>query len=408
MRILILTRMYTGLLESLRSGEWKPQGMPAYYKLVEALDKEDDVELEVACLGKATHDIGKREGFRFAGMKACFSVIPYKNISHIRFMDRALNDAAQFFYSTHMVRKNRYDLIYVDRVNIVFGALWAVLLKQNVIVRFFGVGTLIKRMSGAKRYLKEPFRYFSLRAPFKYIICSEDGTGSRHLFDRYARKDVPREILLNGIDRVEDVPRGNDFLRKKYNVPDGRKIILFLSRLSLDKGADLFVSSIERLQKMNPDFLAVVVGDGPLKNKLEEEVAAKVLKSHIKFEGQVAHADVRKYYCSADIYVSLNLLGNLCNTVLEAIGTGKCIVTFKVDSLDHTDDITEKLLSGSALFIDKRDIISELPEALDRLLGTESEMKRLSEAVLGVKKTMKSWKDRITYEVALLKKLGKG
>ena len=54
MKILVMTRLFTGLIDSIRTKEWKPKGIPAIYKLIEELDNRD-IEEQIKSL--ILHDI---------------------------------------------------------------------------------------------------------------------------------------------------------------------------------------------------------------------------------------------------------------------------------------------------------------------------------------------------------------
>ncbi|NQT06191.1 MAG: glycosyltransferase family 4 protein [Candidatus Omnitrophica bacterium] len=408
-KILVITRIYTSMLESFKTKTWQPTGMPGYYKLLEGLDKE--WEVDAICLGKIPHrGIDKREFHKFDNSDVKFHVLPYNNVAILgRYLSRVINEIEQFFSCLSIFMKNDYDLVYVDRVNIVYGAIFATFFRKKVIVRLFGVCLLIKRMEGFKKWLKEPLRYLSFKAPFKYIICSKDGSDAKHFFKKFVNKRIPYEILLNGVDRTEDSGLSKDdtsYLRRKYNIPKERKIILFLSRLAEDKNPVLFVKALSELRKRCSNFFAVMVGHGPLKSALLEEIGKNRLEDFVKIEDAVEHNIVYKYFHSTDIYVSLSSMGNLCNTVLEAINAGKCIVTFQKDETGHTDLDTAEILSDKAIFIDKGRILEELPGVLERLLKNNDRIKELSVLTRGLSSgLLKSWDERIEYEIEIFRRI---
>jgi len=410
MKILVITRIYTGIMDSLRTKGWHPRGIPAYYKLLEALNKKGD-DVDAVCLGKVAHNrIARYEKFRFNNLNIDFHVVPYRKIPLVEFhLNDIINDISQFFYCFKLGTKKNYDLIYVDRENIIYGAIFSSFFKKKVVVRLLGIAFLIRRMEGIKRWLKAPFRYLSYKAPFSYVICSKDGSGARYFIERFMNKKVPYEILLNGVDKfeyTESYNSQNNFLRVKYNIPTERKIILFLSRLSKDKGIHLFIEAMLKLSKYNQRFFALIVGDGPLRKELETIVGKSGIQDKVKFEGQIPHDLIYNYFKSSDIYVSLNLAGNLCNTILEALNAGKCIVTFKRDEIDRTDEDTEDILSGNAILIDKRKAVKELAIVLNDLVNDGEKVQSLSERAGALAKDLlPSWEERINYEVELLHKL---
>ena len=414
MRILLITRVYSALVSSILTNTWPPKGSPAYYKLLEVLGRKYDVE--AVCLSKGPHDGigGKDRLLRFPENNTDFHIVPYILIKLIgRHLNRMVNDILQCFYCLRLVFKGKYDLIYVDRENVALGAIFAVLGKK-VVLRMLGVGYLIKRFAGWRK-LKDPIGYLNFKASFRYIICSKDGSGGRYFKSRYVNRKVPFEILLNGVDIIRDDQTGNKnkFLREKYDIPENHKIILFVGRLSLDKksgydkGICVYIEVLAELRKRDGNFFAVIVGDGYLRKELEDRVSKKGMSDYVKFESGVLHNSIYNYFCSADIYVSLNSLGNLSNTVLEAVNAGLCVVTYKKDDHDHTDEDTEEILKGRAILIDKNRVSEELPDALDALLKNEDMIRDFSSKTKELT-LLKSWGERIDYEAEILKKIAFG
>ncbi len=415
MKILIITRIYTALEDSIKTKSWQPRGMPAYYKLIERLNAQNDIETDAVCLGKMSHnDINKKEIFKFDNLKIRFYVIPYVPIKIFKifgakiygYLSGIVNEILHFLHCINLVLHKNYDLVYIDRANIVIGAFLAAFLQKKVVVRFFGVGSLVKRTEGPKKWIKDPFKYLSYKAPFSYVICTEDGSGSRYFFGKYLNKNTPYEILLNGVNAIDFSNTNANFLRQKYNIPPNHKVILFLTRLERGKGTDLFIKSIVELAKINDTFTAIVVGDGPLREDMENDAKKYRIGHKVIFERAVPHNRVYDYYLGADIYVSLNFLGNLCNTVLEAMSAGKCIVTLKKYEVDHTDEATEDILSGNALLINKRRITEELAPLLCDLLDNKGKIEEFSDKTKKLSTTLlTNWDKRIDYEVTLLKKI---
>lgn len=398
MKVLIITRLYTALTDSIKARQWQPKGMPAYCKLLEALSRRNDMAVDAVCLGETVcSGIDRDSIFKFPGLRVNFYVIPCGPAKGI----------FQFWRCLSLVLRNNYDFIYVDRGHVVFGAIFASFFKKKVVVRFFGIGSLIKRMRGLKKWFKEPIMYLSYKAPFRYIIYSKDGSDAGYFHQRYMNKKVSYEILLNGVDKTGDKAGNSNFIRTKYGIPEKNKIILFLGRLTKEKGAHLFIKSLSALHKTNRNFFALIVGDGPLREQMESEASENGIADLVKFKGGVAHDIIYDYYNEADVFVSLNSRANLCNTVLEAINAGKCIVTFKKDEIDHTDEDTESLLSGSAILINKRKAAAELPAVLAELLSNDGKIKELSQKTqILSEKLLPGWEERINYEIELFRRIG--
>jgi len=43
LNLLLVTRLYSGLENSIYKGSWKPEGIPTIYNLIEELNKKEDL-----------------------------------------------------------------------------------------------------------------------------------------------------------------------------------------------------------------------------------------------------------------------------------------------------------------------------------------------------------------------------
>ena len=76
-----------------------------------------------------------------------------------------------------------------------------------------------------------------------------------------------------------------------------KKIVLFVGRLAEKKGVTYLINAMK-----NIDALLIIVGDGPLKQQLEEQ--ASQMKNKIKFLGAKTHEELKTIYASSDIFVA--------------------------------------------------------------------------------------------------------
>ena len=163
-----------------------------------------------------------------------------------------------------------------------------------------------------------------MKKRYDLVICSEDGSPSKTLFNACLNRRTPYVVLLNGVDADPEVEFFS--VRKQHDLHGDGPLLLFVGRLSEDKGALEFVRTLIRLLDKGLRFQAVLVCGGSDTAPLARLVETASHGDRIKFVQSAPHAKVRQYFRQADIYVSLNKYGNLSNTVLEAIREGKCVV----------------------------------------------------------------------------------
>lgn len=116
-------------------------------------------------------------------------------------------------------------------------------------------------------------------------------------------------------------PRSKILLRKKYNIPLNKKIILFSAQDVRDKrkGLKYFKKIILNLSN-NKSFYFISIG----KNKTNFENLKNY--KHIDF---LPHNKIPQLYSLSDIYICTSQIDNLPLTVLEALSSGNLVISFK-------------------------------------------------------------------------------
>lgn len=135
---------------------------------------------------------------------------------------------------------------------------------------------------------------------------------------------VPAErvnLVRNGVDTVLFTPdRKGNKLRNEIDVPAGTPLVGFVGRLEHEKGPDLFLRAADQVHQVRPDVHFVMVGDGIMRNKLEEMCVRLQLDKHVHFAGWWTN--------TSDIYPALDFLVHTSRSdgtslvLLEAMSCG--------------------------------------------------------------------------------------
>lgn len=145
------------------------------------------------------------------------------------------------------------------------------------------------------------------------------------------------------------------FIRRKYNLPLGRVIMIYLGRLEPKvRGLEMLLESFQKaLKKVSKEIFLLLVGDGPLKTFLEKR--AKELNIHDKviFTGQLSHEDALEYLYCSDIALipyprSLETEIALPAKLVEYMESGKIIISSDLKEI-------RKILNGYAIFFKPED-----------------------------------------------------
>jgi glycosyltransferase involved in cell wall biosynthesis len=163
--------------------------------------------------------------------------------------------------------------------------------------------------------------------------------------EQYKHMGVPEEkiaIIPNGIDLSEyaELPPKGSF-KKKFNIPEDRKIILYLGRIHKTKGIDLLVKAYAHLVNEMKCRGIVLVIAGPDDGYLNDTKAlANSLGLHnlIMFTGFISSEDKLKALVDAEVFVTPSFYG-FPMTFLEACAVGTPIVTTSLgDTLEWIDE----------------------------------------------------------------------
>jgi len=82
-----------------------------------------------------------------------------------------------------------------------------------------------------------------------------------------------------------------------------RKIVLFLGRITFQKGPDYFVEAAARLLRKIPDLTFVMAGSGDMMIRMVERVAELGIGQHFHFTGFLRGEDVERMFAMSDLYV---------------------------------------------------------------------------------------------------------
>lgn len=118
---------------------------------------------------------------------------------------------------------------------------------------------------------------------------------------------VPPERIFMAYDGVNtDAFRPkerNQSLVKKFNIPPGRKVVLYLGGLSPHKGVDILLDAFPHVLAQVPDAFLLLMGY-PNEAHYQARVNALGLASHVRVTGKVRYEDAPDYLTLGDVAVA--------------------------------------------------------------------------------------------------------
>lgn len=132
-------------------------------------------------------------------------------------------------------------------------------------------------------------------------------------------------VIPNGYDPTIFKPMDKVFIRKELNIyKEGYKYVGFVGNLIPVKRADKLPEIFEKIAKRYKRVKFLIVGDGYLREKIEEKMKQKNL--NYIFTERVLQEDVARYMNAMDVMVLPSRNEGWPCVVLEAQACGTCVI----------------------------------------------------------------------------------
>jgi glycosyltransferase involved in cell wall biosynthesis len=268
-------------------------------------------------------------------------------------------------------------------------------------------------------YVVEPMGMFrpivrniQLKKVYRYLMGNSMVGGARRVLatSEQEQRELVEEgvptgqivIRRNGVERPEHLPAPGTF-RRKWQVPENAKLVLFLGRLVTKKSPDLLIQAFARwrartVAEATPPAILVIAGpdEGGYQRKLEVISAELGLSKSVLFPGPLFDDGKWSAYRDADLFVLPSQNENFGNTAAEAVAcdtpvlvTDRCGIAALVD--------------GRAGLVVPHDR-DALTAALERLLGQTGLHEQLKQGCAGVAQSL-SWQEPLDETQALYAEL---
>ncbi len=171
---------------------------------------------------------------------------------------------------------------------------------------------------------------------------------------RYGVNAEKIQVVYNGVE-----PAPPDDEESPWHSGDG-KIVLFLGRVTLQKGPDYFVEAARRVLEVDPEVTFIMAGSGDMLPRMIERSAETGIGSRMVFTGFVDREEATRLYRLADVFVMPSVSEPFGIVPLEAMSEGVPVIVsrqsgvselvrhaIKVDFWD-VEDLAGKILAALA------------------------------------------------------------
>jgi glycosyltransferase involved in cell wall biosynthesis len=189
-------------------------------------------------------------------------------------------------------------------------------------------------------------------------------------------------------------PKGKNIARARLNLPQDKKIILFVGHLFARKGVEYLIKALKQVSKKEKKVLCCIIGSGHLELQLKKLASDLGLNQNVKFLGQKKHSQIPQFMNACDIFVLPSLNEGLPVVLCEALACGKPVVATNVAGTPELVNIDVGLLVKPK---DPDDLARKLILALNKKWESKKLLKRAQDFTVdkSAKKLLKVYRSYI-------------
>jgi len=130
-------------------------------------------------------------------------------------------------------------------------------------------------------------------------------------------------VARRGVDvKLFDPARRSAELRRQWGCSGDELVAISVGRLAPEKALDDFATAARAMQAIDSRIRVVVVGDGPVRARLQKR------NPDFHFAGARVGDDLGAHYASADVFLFPSVTETFGNVVLEAMASGLAVVAY--------------------------------------------------------------------------------
>ncbi len=192
---------------------------------------------------------------------------------------------------------------------------------------------------GAKGYLTKLLRKNLYKKTDVMIACSD--LAAEAVFGKKRYQDGNVIIMPNAIDTKQftynEIQRQE--VRKTLNL-ENKFVIGHVGRFHYAKNHEFLIKIFQKVASTNPNARLLLIGDGPLRTTIEEQVRQLGLEGKVIFMGN--QTPIAPFYQAMDIFVFPSRFEGMPGTVVEAQAAGlRCLVSDTITKEVKATDLVE-------------------------------------------------------------------
>lgn len=223
----------------------------------------------------------------------------------------------------------------------------------------------------------------------EFCACSNDA--ARFLFGKRKANKGQFNLLKNGIELtqfIDSASDSKDSVLQELDLTRNVKIIGHVGRFSHSKNQIFILKVLKKLLEEDSSFVALFIGEGPLKNEIKKEAEGLGILDHIRFLG--VRIDISRLMSAFDVFLFPSLFEGFGIVTIEAQSSGTpCVIS---NTVPKSTDMGLGLISFVDLDASLDVWCREIKEAiLIERPNKESIMSNVSKRGYNIQNNVNSW-----------------
>lgn len=229
-----------------------------------------------------------------------------------------------------------------------------------------------------ERLTQEAIKMIIHNLSYKIDCITTPSESMRELIRSYGVKNRI-EIIPNAIHLIsfkeDDVFKRTE-IKKKYNLKEDDKIILFVGRVASEKSIDKIIKTLAIIKKRDISKVKLlIIGDGPAMDELKQLARTLKIEKDVIFAGTVSYEEIRHYYKMAYVFTIASTTETFGIVTIEALASGVPVLAVKAPGA--VDILTDGV---DGLLVDND--VEKFANALEKIIREPELREKLSRGAL--------------------------
>lgn len=252
--------------------------------------------------------------------------------NQVEVFDLTRNGKFDYFSLYHLIK-----IIKAKKIDIVHTHLVHAGILGKLAARFVGVKHIVTtRHYGYER--KENTFLYRLEERLTgsaSVVIAVSNAVKRYLIDRNVIPEEKITVIYNAIDLEMFNP---DQVTQTFQKDSSDLIIGSVGRLHPQKGFTVLLESFRLVHEQLPNVILEIVGDGVLRENLQDQAKKLNIADKIRFMGRIPHQEIVQKLSQWDLFVISSMWEGFGIAIIEAMAMEKAVVATNVGGIIEVID----------------------------------------------------------------------